>query len=388
MNCKEYNNELKQLSSEGMLRQIPQIEGQGKWIELDGSRLLNLSSNDYLGIFEAEGLTEEFLGQFDGKLPRFSSASSRLLTGNNLACEELERLLAKRYGKQSALIFNSGYHANSGILAALAQKKSLIVADKLVHASLIDGIKLSGANFERFRHNDIDHLRRILEKNHNLYSQIFIVTEGVFSMGGDRGKIAKIAELKDEFSNLVIYVDEAHSFGVCGDMGLGVCEELGLLNKIDILVGTFGKAISSVGAYAVMPSVVREYLVNKMRPLIFSTALPPFNIEWSRFIIKNLERFATARKHLSKISELLRSELGIEESESQIITFTVGEASKAVALSKKLMQRGYYALAVRPPTVAQGRSGIRFSLTASISRNEIEGLCSTIKETLQENEDL
>lgn len=380
MNCTRYTKELEQLAQEGMLRQIPKIEGQGKWITLGENRLLNLSSNDYLGIFEKEELVSEFMAQFNAKLPRFSSASSRLLTGNNKASEELEKILANKYNKESALIFNSGYHANSGILAALAQKDSLIIADKLVHASLIDGIKLSGAPFERFRHNDIKHLRKIIEKEHCNYSQIFVVTEGIFSMGGDRGKIEEIIALKAEFENIIIYVDEAHSFGVCGDRGLGICEELGVLNEVDIIIGTFGKAISSVGAYAVMPSVVREYLVNKMRPLIFSTSLPPFNIEWSKFIIQNLSRFNEARKHLVEISSLLRSRLQITDSESQIITYTVGEASRAVALSKRLAERGFYALAVRPPTVPIGKSGIRFSLTASITTEEIEKLYTTIRE--------
>lgn len=264
-----YKDELCKLEEQGMLRSIPEIDGQGKFIEINGKRLLNLSSNDYLGIFERKELKAQFLEKFKQsnlELPHFSSASSRLLTGNNAASTQLEELLAKKYGKESALIFNSGYHANTGILPALCSKESFIVADKFVHASIIDGIKLSGVEFTRFKHNSITHLKSILKKEYNNYSQIFIVTEGIFSMGGDRGIIKEIVELKEEYPNCVIYVDEAHSFGVCGEGGLGVAQEQGVLDKVDIIVGTFGKAISSVGAYAVMPKIVREYLVNRMRP--------------------------------------------------------------------------------------------------------------------------
>ncbi len=371
-----YKDELCKLEEQGMLRSIPEIDGQGKFIEINGKRLLNLSSNDYLGIFERKELKAQFLEKFKQsnlELPHFSSASSRLLTGNNAASTQLEELLAKKYGKESALIFNSGYHANTGILPALCSKESFIVADKFVHASIIDGIKLSGVEFTRFKHNSITHLKSILKKEYNNYSQIFIVTEGIFSMGGDRGIIKEIVELKEEYPNCVIYVDEAHSFGVCGEGGLGVAQEQGVLDKVDIIVGTFGKAISSVGAYAVMPKIVREYLVNRMRPLIFSTSLPPINIEWSKFIIERLESFTEERAHLREMSKLLSSSLGENgESASQIITYVTGSADSAVTLSKELRDKGVYALPVRPPTVAEGGSGVRISLTAAVTLDEIK----------------
>ncbi len=384
MNCDIYKEELERLAESGMLRQIPQIDGQSKWVEMEGRQLLNLSSNDYLGLFGREDLREEFFAQFQGAMPHLSSASSRLLTGNNRVSEELEELLARSYKKESALIFNSGYHVNSGLIAALTHSGSFIIADKLVHASIIDGIKLSGSPFARYSHNDMEHLERILKREHNAYSQIIIATEGIFSMGGDKGKIEEMVRLKSKYPNVLLYVDEAHSFGVCGEGGLGLCEELGVMADVDIIVGTFGKAISSVGAYALLPKVVREYLVNKMRPLIFSTSLPPLNIEWSRFVISRLGEFSEQRERLRRVSQILRERLGVEDSDSQIIGYTVGEASRALSLSKELMRRGFYALPVRPPTVPQGQSGVRFSLTAAISEAEVERLCSTIKEILED----
>lgn len=328
----------------------------------------------------------EFIEQFDGNLPRFSAASSRLLTGNCSAAEEMESLLKSKFGKESALLFNSGYHANVGIVSALSSKSSYIIADKRVHASVIDGIKLSGGKYSRFNHNDIEHLESIIKRVHGDYSEIFIVTEGIFSMGGDRGRIADIVALKELYDNLIIYVDEAHSFGVFGADGLGICQEEGVMDRVDIIVGTFGKAISSVGAFAVVPSSIREYLVNRARPLIFSTALPPINIEWSRFIVERLSRFEGERQHLAAISELMRSELSeigySSKSQSQIIGLSAGNPSSATKLYKKLEDRGFYALPVRPPTVPPSDSGLRFSLTAAILEGEIIELCRTIKESL------
>ncbi|MFR9649478.1 MAG: 8-amino-7-oxononanoate synthase [Rikenellaceae bacterium] len=383
MNCSRYISELEELERRGMLRSIHQLEAHGKWCKRGEDKLLNLSSNDYLALFEMGDLVDEFISSYK-ELPRFSSASSRLLTGNCVAAMELEQTIANLFNKESALLFNSGYHANVGIISALTSSQSYIIADKLVHASIIDGIKLSGAEFTRFRHNDIDHLESIIKKVKDSYNQIFIITEGVFSMGGDKGKINQIIELKDRYDNLVVYVDEAHSFGVFGDGGTGVCEEQGVVDKVDIIVGTFGKAISSVGAFAVVPNAVRNYLINKARSLIFSTALPPINIEWSKFIVERLNSFKSRREHLVTISVSLQS--GITKlcsesfSQSQIVTLTVGDAARAVELSKDLERRGFYALAVRPPTVAQGCSGIRFSLTSAITQSEINELLNCLYE--------
>ena len=219
---------------------------------------------------------------------------------------ELEDLLARVFNKQSALLFNSGYHANNGILPALTDKDSLIIADKLVHASIIDGIKLSGCKFERFKHNDVNHLSKIIEKEHNNYSKIFIITEGIFSMKGDCAPLKEIVDVKNKYNNTLLYLDEAHSFGVLGNKGLGLAEELNLLDSIDLYVATFGKAISSVGAFIVCNNTIRSYLINKMRPLIFSTALPSINIEWSKFIISKLDSFNYQREKLKEFSLKIR----------------------------------------------------------------------------------
>ena len=211
-----------------------------------------------------------------------------MLTGNFTVYEELETELAHLFGTEAALVFNSGYHANTGILPAVSDAQTLILADKLVHASLIDGIRLSAAKCIRYRHNDLAQLERLLKEHHSAFRQIIIVTESIFSMDGDQADLPALAELKRRYGNVLLYVDEAHAFGVRGRQGLGCAEESGCTGDIDFLVGTFGKAAASAGAYIVCRKVIREYLVNRMRTLIFTTGLPPVNIAWTLFVVRRL----------------------------------------------------------------------------------------------------
>lgn len=267
--------ELQLLEEHSNLRRLPRMVHDGRDVIVDGKRMLNLSSNDYLGLASDRALREEFLRTLtpDTFLP--TSSSSRLLTGNFTVYEELEAELAHLFGTEAALVFNSGYHANTGILPAVSDAQTLILADKLVHASLIDGIRLSAAKCIRYRHNDLAQLERLLKEHHSAFRQIIIVTESIFSMDGDQADLPALAELKRRYGNVLLYVDEAHAFGVRGRQGLGCAEESGCTGDIDFLVGTFGKAAASAGAYIVCRKVIREYLVNRMRTLIFTTGLPP-----------------------------------------------------------------------------------------------------------------
>ena len=239
------------LEQEGNLRTLPEARHDGIWIWQDGRRMLNLSSNDYLGLASDAALQDEFWRSVPERDRLLSASSSRLLTGNFTAHRELEALLAGRFGRESALTFSSGYHANTGILPAVADAHTLILADKLVHASLIDGIRLSAAQSIRYRHQDYRQLRSLVEKHHAAFGRIIIVTESVFSMDGDVAPLAALAELKRMYPNVMLYVDEAHAIGVRGKHGLGIAEEQGCLREIDFLCGTFGKALASVGAYVV-----------------------------------------------------------------------------------------------------------------------------------------
>ena len=370
-----YKKLLEELNQSGNLRSLPLIEPQGKWIIRDRRRMLNLSSNDYLGLSRDTRLRKEFLTRAMEEYLPLSSASSRLLTGNFPAYTELEELLASSYGKESALVFNSGYHANVGILPALADKDTLILADKLVHASLIDGIRLSGAAYKRFRHQDYEQAEHILQNSAHTYKRIILVTESIFSMDGDIADLQRLVRIKKQYPNALLYVDEAHAIGVRGKRGLGIAEESGTLRDIDLLVGTFGKALASMGAFVVCSQLLHDVLVNRMRPLIFSTALPPLQVAWTSHIFRLLPRMEDRRTHLKKLSALVAQALqgqGGEISSSHIIPYIVHDSEACLRLAESLQQKGFYCLAIRPPTVPQGTSRLRLSLTADMEEVDIE----------------
>ncbi|HDR0612336.1 8-amino-7-oxononanoate synthase [Pasteurella multocida] len=372
-----YQQQLADLKAQNQFRQLPQLIHQGRFIQREGNTMLNMSSNDYLGLANNEALRQAFFTQYQDQLPALTSSSSRLLTGSFPIYDELESLMAQAFGRESALLFNSGYHANIGILPALADKKTLIVADKLVHASMIDGIRLAQCEFVRFRHHDYAHLEQILQKNDRTFERIIVVTESVFSMDGDCADLTQLVALKQRYPQVMLYVDEAHAIGVLGENGLGLAEQQGCINQIDILVGTFGKALGSMGAYVICDQVIRDYLVNNMRPLIFSTALPPFNVAWTHFVFQQLPHLQAERTHLAQLSQHLRQAI-VEifqvpmPSESCIVPYILGDNELTVKTAQRLQKQGYYCLPIRPPTVPKGTSRIRFSLTADMQVAEVE----------------
>lgn len=374
---------LEALKQEGQYRQLRTIFNEGRFLNYEGWRYLNVTSNDYLGISSDIVLQELFFKQMESESSHLmGSTSSRLLTGNFDAFTQLEGQMATLFNREACLVFNSGYHANLGILPALAGKKDLVIADKYVHASIIDGMRLCEAKFERFQHNNLEHLEQILERNRSLYENIYIVTESVFSMDGDCADLVALCDLKERY-HAFLYVDEAHAFGVYGESGLGLCEATDTTHRIDLIVGTFGKAISSQGAYLICDAVVKEYLINTMRPLIFSTAIAPINVLWSSFVVERLSQFTEARQRLLAMSNLFRdglNERGFKtKGSSQIVPLVCGENSRAVELSENLRDQGFWALPVRYPTVPKGEARIRFSLRPDITNNEVDALLKAIE---------
>lgn len=371
-----FKQQLEQLSAQNQYRSIPDLVHQGRYIMRENCKMLNMSSNDYLGLASNENLRQSFLQQYGDNFPSFTSSSSRLLTGNFPVYTDLEQLIAQRFQRESVLLFNSGYHANLGILPALTTTKSLILADKLVHASMIDGIRLSQCEFFRYRHNDYEHLMNLLEKNAGKFDRTFIVTESVFSMDGDVVDLNYLVQLKKQFPNTYLYVDEAHAIGVYGKNGLGIAERANVIADIDLLVGTFGKALASMGAYVVCDQILKECLINQMRPLIFSTALPPFNVAWTHFIFERLPQLSKERTHLEQLSAFLRQEVEhrtqIMPSQTCIVPYILGENEATLAKAKALQEQGYYCLPIRPPTVPKGTSRIRLSLTADMTMDEVK----------------
>ena len=378
----QMQQELQELKEKSNLRKLPAITHEGRNVIVDGQRMLNLSSNDYLGLANDRKLRQEFRETLTTETFLPTSSSSRLLTGNFSIYDRLEQQLADDFGTEAALTFNSGYHANTGILPAVSNTHTLILADKLVHASLIDGIRLSAAKCIRYRHNEYNQLERLLQVNHSEYERIIVVTESIFSMDGDEADLRELVRLKKQYPNVLLYVDEAHAFGVRGQRGLGCAEEQDCINDIDFLVGTFSKALASAGAYIVCRKVIREYLINKMRTFIFTTALPPVTVQWTSFMLERLAGFRQRRETLRFLSNQLREALknkGYDcPSTSHIVPLITGESCVAIRKAEELQRKGFYALPVRPPTVPEGTSRIRFSLTAEIRESEMEKLINEI----------
>ena len=356
----KFETTLKLLKQEQNYRSLPQKSSEP---------LLDLCSNDYLGLNDNKQLYRKFLHEFEQKEYKFSSTSSRLLSGNSIEHTFLEQQIAESYQREAALIFNSGYHANAGIIPALTSKRDLIVADKLVHASIIDGTKLSTATTIRYKHLDYDHLELILQKNRNKFDNVFIISESIFSMDGDIADIEKLVELKQIY-NCLLYIDEAHAVGVRGNRGLGCADEQNLIPEIDFIVGTFGKALASVGAYVVCDNLFREFLINHARTLIFTTALPPVNLAWTKFIFAQLPELNHKRKALKTLGIQFAELLNIEF-ESHIVPYIIGSNGDAIAKSQMLKANGFNVLPIRYPTVPKETARLRFSLNAKMNINQL-----------------
>lgn len=367
---------LKILADDNRLRNIP-----GAITDEKENTFLDLLSNDYLGLGSE---SDKFMDEFRERFPdaQFTSSASRLLSRRNHYHNQLEDYLSELYGRP-VLLFNSGYHANVGIIQALAVKETMFIADKLVHASAIDGLRLSGADFKRFPHNSIRGLKKILNDNYEDYSRFIVIIESIYSMDGDLAPLREIAGLKKEYPKMMLYVDEAHAFGVRGKRGLGVAEELKLIPKIDILVGTLGKAAASAGAFAVVSEVMKDYLINTARSFIFSTAISPAQAAWSILMIEKLVAASDRRKRLKELSKEFISQLeeraNIESpSESQIVPMIIGDAGEAIHMADYLRHNGFDTLAIRKPTVPAGSERIRFSLNANLSKKDITRLVGVI----------
>ena len=369
-----YTELLENLKNHSHFRDIKDFEGKDeKYIYYKGQKLLNLSSNNYLGFADNKNITEEFLN-YAGDKYSFGSASARLLTGSLPVYKELEELISTIFNKERTLLFNSGYHANVGINSSIAGKGDVIFSDKLNHASIIDGMRLCDGKFFRYPHKNIQALEKLLIRERKNFNNAVIVSESVFSMDGDIADIQKLVELKEKY-NCILILDEAHAFGVFGKNGLGVTETLGITDKVDLIVGTFGKAIGSMGAFVTGKKTLIEYLTNKARSFIFSTSLPPINIAFSKWIIeKKLPYTYEKRKKMLSIGQKAGSE-------SHIIPVVIGGNKETVDTCNVLFHNGFFTLPIRPPTVPEGTSRLRLSLTTDITEKEIFDAISLAKQT-------
>lgn len=371
---------LEQLKQTGNFRTIPPVGAY------DG---VDFSTNDYLGIAADSCMQRSFMDSEENRLSPLTSSASRLLASRQEEYAALESRLSELYGGH-VLLFNSGYHANTGLVSSLCDQSTMILADRLVHASIIDGIVLSRAPFARFRHNDYNHLETLLKRDYDRYNRFLVIVEGIYSMDGDKADIELLAGIKRRYPKVALYVDEAHSFGVSGPSGLGLVESYyrgtpgAERGEVDVVVGTFGKAIGSYGAFCVSAKPIKEYAINTARSFIFSTALPPISCRWTLWVIDRMVGMDDRREHLSRLGQRLKEVLSAYQScgteASHIQPLILGDPVKAVRLSTTLAEAGFKVLPIRTPTVPPGTERLRFSLSASMGMADIDRLGNALKQ--------
>lgn len=366
--------ELEQLRQQGLYRVLRTVRGrQSARVELAGRDTLLLCSNNYLGLAEHPALArgaQQALESFGT-----SSGASRLVSGTMELHDRLEEALADFKRTEAALLFNSGYAANTGIIPVLVGKGDTVFSDRLNHASIIDGILLSGAKMIRYPHNDTAALERILEQRRGS-GRCLIVTDGVFSMDGDIARYRELVGLKRRYDALLM-VDDAHGCGVMGEEGRGSAAMCGVADAVDIHVGTFGKAFGSYGAYAALSAELRELMINRSRSFIFSTSLPPAVLGATLAALELIRSEAgdSLRARLQENTALFRktlSQAGLTlQGATQIVPIIVGEAAMAMGLSEALLQEGIYVQGIRPPTVPKGSCRLRCTVMATHEPEEL-----------------
>ncbi|MGQ9744566.1 MAG: 8-amino-7-oxononanoate synthase [Dissulfurimicrobium sp.] len=360
----------------GLLRTLEPIEAieQGR-ITINKRVLIDFASNDYLGISKHPVLIKGA----NMALERWGAGAraSRLMSGDFEIHHELEQSIARLKGTETAILFGSGYLANTGVINALCGKGDVVFSDRFIHASMVDGILLSGARFFRFRHNDLDHLESLLKQHRDRYKRALILVESLYSMEGDEADIAGIVELKRRF-DAILMVDEAHAVGVFGGHGEGLVP-VERARDIDLMIGTFGKALGGYGAFVAVSKALKGLLINRARTFIFSTALPPSvlgaNIAAIGLVAREGARRAKVLDNSMYLRARLRESMGLDVAgRSQIVPVMVGDNVKAMMFAERLKAAGFFVKAVRPPTVPEGTSRIRLSITAWHSTEDIDAL--------------
>lgn len=381
-----FKDELSQLEQSHLRRRLTVVEStNGSRITVNGREMLQLCSNDYLGLAGHPLLRKAACEAMERH--GFGSGASRLVSGTSSLHEELERRLARFKNTEAALLFNSGYAANTGIIPAVAGEGDVLLSDSLNHASIIDGCRLSKAEVLVYRHKDLDHAEQLLGKSRAARRRL-IVTDGVFSMDGDVAPLPGLVSLAEQYGALLM-VDDAHGSGVFGSNGGGVVEHFGLSGRVHIQMGTLGKAFGSFGAYAAGSRDLVDLLVNRSRSFIYSTALPPAICAASMAALDIVENDPALRVTLWRNRERFVNSLqscGIETggSETPIIPIIIGDSAKTLQASEKLFEYGIYASAIRPPTVLEDAARIRTTVMSSHADTDIDFAISIFSRLKQE----
>lgn len=377
------NQELEQLKRDSLFRHMTVFDSpQTAVVEVEGRRQHLFSSNSYLDMCSEPQVKEyacKILKEYGA-----GSGGSRLTTGTTRIHAQLEETIARFKKREAALVFNTGYMANVGILSALAHKGDVIFSDELNHASIIDGCRLSRAEVVVYRHNDMDDLEKKIKARPGCSG--IIVSDGVFSMDGDIVNLPQLVELASRYG-LFSMIDEAHATGVIGETGRGTEEYFGMEGSVDVLMGTLSKAVGAEGGFVCGSKALIQYLVNKARSFIFSTSLSPAAMaaadQGLKVIMEQPQRVKTLQENIRFCCAALKAQ-GIEaHSETAIIPIIIGDEGRAMKVMELLKERGYYISAIRYPTVAKGSARLRLALMSSHSRQDLEGLAKALREAME-----
>jgi len=375
------------LKDDKVYRKLPINYGpNSNVIDLNKKSVINLSSNNYLGLATHPRLKKAAIDATNKY--GVGAGSVRTIIGNQDLLEELEIILAKFKEEEAVTCFQSGLNCNIGAIQAIAQKGDLIISDELNHASIIDGSRLSRADKLVYRHSDIDHLEKILQVERNNYNNVLIITDGVFSMDGDLAKLPEIVVLAKKY-NALTYVDDAHGSGVLGRSGRGTVDHFGLHGQVDFIVGTLSKAIGVVGGYVASKAVVKEWLLHRARPLLFSTALPPAATAATIEAVKILMQTEEYTKQLWENAKYFKEKLkdlgfDIGNSQTPITPVMVGEEAKTMEFSRKLLENGVFVSPIVFPTVQKGKGRLRCMLSAAHTRNDLDKAIEIFKKVGKE----
>jgi 8-amino-7-oxononanoate synthase len=375
--AERYRLKLELQQQSGLYRNPPSIDKrQGKYLFSRGARLLNLASNDYLGLGSSSSLREKVAGNFS----RYgtSSSSSRLVSGNFKLLNEAEKAYARYFGYEAALFFPSGYQANLGVLATLFESGDTILFDKHIHASSVKGMSLSGATARGFNHGDVSHLEKRLPKT---AGPVAVVTESLFSMDGDCMDTLAWKALKEKYGFFCV-VDEAHAFGVLGPEGRGLATGVA-----DVAVGTFGKALGLFGAFALMPQQIKAFLLNFSSPQIYTTTLPEAHAASAFDVLEAIDRRESDRKSLMELSRWLKGQLRSSGfrvgGDAHILGVEIGDATSAVETARRLFSKGIFVLPARYPTVPLDKAILRVSLTTLHNQEDGAMFVEALKESYE-----
>lgn len=386
-NLEYLQEKIQELKDSGTYRELDTLQGaNAPVIKLDGKEVINMSSNNYLGLATNDAMKKAAKDAIDTY--GVGSGAVRTIIGNMDIHEKLEEKLAEFKREEAVMVFQSGFNCNAGAIQAITEKGDLIISDELNHASIIDGVRLSRADKAIFKHSDMADLKRVLEEKREAYKNCLIITDGVFSMDGDLAKLPEIVELAEAY-NCMTYVDDAHGSGVLGENGRGIVDHYNLHGRIDFTIGTLSKAIGVIGGYVAGSQVMKDWLINRGRPILFSTSLPPAVVAAAT---KSVELLMESSEYTDKLwsnARFFKEKLGklgfnTGKSETPITPVIIGDEAKSLEFSKKLFDNGVFVSPIIFPTVAKGTGRVRCMISAAHSEADLEKAVKVFKKVGKE----